>query len=109
MNTWLVLIPYALLLALGSLFSYRQELKDSRWFLPVYVGASISCSLLWVWSVRTLGDVNRVYFLSLCIDLLMILAYYVLPLALVELRFNRWTCLGVGMMVLGLAVVKIKG
>lgn len=106
---WFILIPVVFMFVVGSVFSYRADLRCSRWFMPVYIAASVGCAVCWVWAVRALDDQKRIYFLSLVWDLLMVVCYYLLPLVLFDFKFNKWTWFGVGLMLVGLAVVKIKG
>ena len=106
---WFLLLPVAALFVLGSVFSYRADLRALSWFVPVYVGAALLCALVWVWCVRSLNDNHQIFVLSLVWDLLMVLCYYLLPLALFEVKFDRCSWAGFGLMLAGMALIKVRG
>lgn len=107
--TWIILLPVCLLFVVGSVFSYRADLRASGWFLPVYLAVSVGCALCWVVAARSLNDGRSILFFSLVWDVLMVACYYLLPLALFDFRFNRWAWAGFALMLAGLVLVKVAG
>jgi hypothetical protein len=64
----------------------------------------------WLFSIgcRDLDDKAGVYTFSLAFDFMMILAYYVVPIAIFGVRLSPGVILGSLIMLAGLAVVKVS-
>lgn len=100
---WLLLIPIALVLCLGSWLSYAH--KTAGWYVPVFVAIQVALGLLWCWASRTL-DARTLYSFGLVWDVLTVAAYSVLPLVLCGVRLSPVAWCGFGLVLIGAVVCK---
>ena len=108
MNPWLLLIPAFLLFCAGSWVSYSDKLRNSYWFLPIYLSTAVLCSFIWVYSARILPNKEKIYLYSISWDLLMITAYYLLPVIILSFEFKLWTWVGLGFILFGIFLIKVS-
>lgn len=106
MNPWWALVPAAAVLFLGSWTSYKPEIKASPLFPWLMVGFCVGNGLAWAWAVQRTADRREIYSLSIAWDVLTILMYNLMPLALcgVQLSWKAWT--GLAMVVCGACLIK---
>jgi multidrug transporter EmrE-like cation transporter len=109
MNPWLSLLPATLIFIIGSLFSFSDTLRNSKWYTPVFVILGIAMTFLWIWATKVFDDKNKIYVFSLVWDFLMMAAYYLLPFCLYKFKFSWPMIIGALLMVAGVVVVKIYG
>ncbi len=77
------ILPAAFLtFALGAAVTYHRPARDSAWFLPAFLAASLLAGWLWTVGARRCDTVAGLLFFSLAWDGLMVLAYYAGPLVL---------------------------
>ena len=84
MNPWLLLIPGFAVFCLGSYYSYSRTMREHWSYLPVFVALMVIGGFIWVFASRALGKdedhVKKIMLFSLAWDVIMIVAYYALPL-----------------------------
>lgn len=109
MNAWLVLIPATILFIVGAFFTYRDDLRNGQWYIPVIIIDSILACILWIWAARLLDDKNKIFLLSLLWDLSMVTCYYLLPLLILDFKMTRAFYIGSALILSGLFVIKTFG
>lgn len=109
MSPWLSLIPIAFIMCVGSYLSYQRNIKDSVWFAIAMVILATFNALLWVAAVRWSESQRQLFSISICIDVLTVLAYSVLPLIACGVKLSPTALVGVGLVVVGSALVKFGG
>lgn len=97
MNPWLLLFPAFLVFCGGSYCTYTKAVRDSPYYLPVFVFLALASGLLWVYASRQLDDTFKILLFSLIWDGLMVLAYYAGPLIVKggNLSWQAWVAAGV--------------
>lgn len=92
MNVWLLMIPAFTIFCAGAYCSYSKAIRDHWAYLPAFVILTMLCGWVWVFVTRRLGAeddaVKQIMFFSLVWDVLMVAAYYALPLLLKGEHFN---------------------
>jgi hypothetical protein len=92
MNPWLLLIPGFAVFCLGSFYSYSRAMREHWSYLPVFVALMVIGGFIWVAASKKLGagedHVKQIMLFSLAWDVIMIVAYYALPLIFKGEGFN---------------------
>lgn len=109
MSPWLSLIPIAFIMCVGSYLSYQRNIKDSVWFAIAMVILATFNALLWVAAVRWSESQRQLFSISICIDVLTVLAYSVLPLVVLGVKLTTPSMVGVVMVIVGSIIVKFGG
>lgn len=95
MNPWLLLIPGFAVFCLGSFYPYSREWREHWSYMPVFIALMVIGGFIWVIASRVLGKgedhVKQIMLFSLMWDVIMIVAYYALPLILKGERFTDST------------------
>ena len=110
MNPWYLLAPAFVCFVVGAFVSYSEKFKATNWFLPTYMVVGTLASLIWVYAVAKMNR-QSVYLYSLVWDMVLMIAYYVIPmLFLVKMsEMKPGVLVGVGIMLTGLLVIKLSG
>lgn len=95
-----------LMFILSSVFTYTKSLKESVWFLIVMIATSLLGSYCWVVASRRLDTLADQLWYSIVWDILMMVAYYVLPLFFLEHKMNWQSWAAIGMIVVGIVWFK---
>lgn len=109
MTAWHLLVPVFLLCCVGSWLTYSPERRQTAWYPWVMVLLGALCSWLFATGAKWLNDSQRVYVFSLAWDLLMVAAYYVLPLVVLGVKVSPGVAAGAALVVAGLVVIKAWG
>lgn len=109
MTPWYLLAPAFATFLVGSLMSYADGFRRGPWYMPSFIGLGVLSSALWVLASKRIDDRDRIYVYSLVWDLLMVSAYYVAPALVFRVELSRGVWGGVGLMVVGMILVKIYG
>lgn len=72
----------------GSYCTYSKKINDSGWFLQLFILCGICYSITWWYGCSKLPNVKDKFFLSMAVDVLMIVAYYIIPMLLNSKHFN---------------------
>ena len=88
--------------------TYSEESQKQWWYLPVgtFFGAIIT--FIWYFAAKQFGDKDRMYTFNLMWDSIMLLIYYSLPLLFFGAKLDRWGCVALTLIVLGIIVLKLK-
>lgn len=103
-----VLVIVAFLYAITCYLTFDEKVREQWWYFPLGILLGIVCNFLWFWAAKYIGDKEKIYVFSLCWDTTMTLVYYALPIFLFGVRLDRWSVLGVLLMVSGLAIIKMR-
>lgn len=109
MNPYWLLVPVFVLCCVGSGLTYTDSARKAWWFVYAVVPLWTACGVLFCWAAKTLEDKQSVYVFGLAYDVLMVLAYYILPLVVFGTKVSPGVMVGAGLIVLGLLVVKVCG
>ena len=107
-NTWLILLPVFILFLIGSLISYYDNIRNSKWFIIIYISISIIGSLFWIVACKAFNNKNKIYVFSIFWDFLMIISYYVIPCIIFNLNFKKEFWFGLVLMLTGLLLIKFN-
>lgn len=105
---WFVLLFVSLLYAVGAYMTYTEEARKQWWFIPFAVGLGAVVSTLWFLMVRWLDDKQRIYVYSLFWDAIMIAVYYFLPPLIFGVKLDKWSLVGLALIVGGVALIKVR-
>ena len=108
---WLLMIPAFAFFCAGAYCSYTKTVRDSWMYLPSFVILTMLCGWLWVVGSRHLGKdgdaTKEIMFFSLVWDVLMIAAYYALPLIFKGEGFNWQAYVAAGLAMIGIVWFKL--
>lgn len=103
MSPWLLLLPAAVTFAIGAYATYWRP--NAAWFTGVYLATCVLSGVCWCRAVPLL-DRQQVFVFSLCWDALMVIAFYVVPAALLG-GVRPGLLLGCGVVLLGFLLIKV--
>jgi drug/metabolite transporter (DMT)-like permease len=90
-------------------FAFHEEFRrNSPWFIPINVLIGVALSTIWYINIRNLDDKDRIYFYGVVWDMGIVLTYYILPIIFFEVKLNRFGLAGVGFMIFGMLLLKLK-
>ena len=101
-NNYFILFYVFLMFILSSVFTYNKVLKESSWFLVIMIGTSLLGSYMWVVASRRLNELSDQLWFSLVWDILMMVAYYLIPLFFLEHKMNWQSWAALGLIVIGI-------
>ena len=102
MKVTMCLIAVALLYSVASYASYNKLLRDSNYIFGLNWTVALMSSTLWIVMIRTLNDTNKIVAASLVWDLIVTVAYALIP-ALMQGKNITWQAYAA----LGLAVIAV--
>lgn len=105
---WFWLGITGIMYVIGAYLTYKEEWRNEPWYIPVGVLFGSSLVLIWYLVVRYIGDRDRIYFYSLCWDVVMVGVYYILPVVLFGVKLDRYGIAGLCLMIAGLFLLKVK-
>ncbi len=105
---WLVLLLVAGIYCICSWLTYSEEMRNKWYFMPLAVVLGTVVSVIWFLMVKYLDDKQKIYVYSLCWDFMMMFVYYLYPVALLGVKLDKWSLVGLGMIVGGIAVIKLR-
>ena len=100
-NIWILFYVFLMFVA-GAVCTYTKSLKEHWSFWWVMIGTAILGSIAWVIASRRLTTTAETVWFSLVWDLLMIVAYYLIPLLFYEHRMNWQSWCAVGVIIAGI-------
>lgn len=106
MSPFLLLLPAAAVLFVGSWVSYHKEFKATAWFPWCMVGLYVANGWLWALGARWSQSDRSLYSLSVAWDVVTLAAYNILPLVVCGVRLSPPALAGVAMVVAGACLVK---
>jgi hypothetical protein len=107
-SMWWTLILVAILYLVSAYLSYADEIRQGRWYLPVTILLGLAGTSVWVWVARELDDNKKIYVYSLCWDTIMVTAFYVVPLFFFGVKIDRWSMVGLALMITGFLIIKCR-
>ena len=105
---WLWLLIVGLIYVICAYLTYKEEWREEPWYLPVCFFFGATLVVIWYLVIKYIGDKDRIYFYSLCWDAVMVGVYYFLPILVFGVKLDRYGILGLGLMTVGLVLLKIK-
>jgi hypothetical protein len=102
MKVNICLIAVALLYSFASYVSYNKGLRDSNYVFALNWSVALMSSTLWIVMIRALDDTNKIVAASLIWDLIVTVAYALIP-ALMQGKNITWQSYAA----LGLAVIAV--
>jgi hypothetical protein len=76
-------------------------------FFACSMAVGVLYAFLWYWSARVTGSKEDFFFLVLLWDLIYILVFYFVPIALFGVRMDPWGLWGLAIVVAGFLVMKM--
>lgn len=94
-NNWILFYVF-LMFAATAVCTYTKSLRDSWIFLAIMISTALAGSWLWVIASRRLDKMSDLLWFSLVWDLLMVAAYYLIPLFFYEhkMTWQSWAAIG---------------
>jgi hypothetical protein len=105
---WLILTSAFAVFCVCSYCTYEKSIRDSSWYLPIFVAGSLIGGYLWVSASRRLDSTNSILLLSLVWDFLMVIAYYAAPLAFAAHKVSWWAVIAACVTIGGLIWFKLS-
>lgn len=104
---WLAvaMAAYVISCTLGFQEEFR---RNSPWFIPINMLIGIGVSTIWYLNIRHLDDKDRIYFYGIVWDMGIVLTYYIIPLIFFDVRLSKLGLLGIGLMIAGMLLLKVK-
>lgn len=102
-----ILVLIGLLCVVGSVLTFTDRLREAWFYLPALAILSASNGLLYAWGCRLMPDKQAIVVLGLVTDVLMVIAYYVLPMAVFGVRVNPCIIAGGITIVAGAVFLKL--
>jgi uncharacterized membrane protein len=104
---WLFLLMAGLLYAAGCWLTYSEESKKAWWYLPfgIFLGALIN--VIWFIAAK-MHTSHHMYRFTLIWDAMLMSIYYMMPLIFFGVKMDRWTLLGLSLIVTGAVIIKVK-
>lgn len=103
-----ILALAALVYLVGCWQTYAEHLRDHWWYVPLGVLLGACAGALWIWAAKAIGDKDKMYAFTLIWDSMMMAIYYGLPILLFGARPDRWTTLGLFLILAGAIIIKVK-
>lgn len=97
-----------ILFLLGCYLSYLSEYRQTTWFVWVGVFLGILTNFLWFYTIKCIDDKQKIYIFSLTWDAIMVFIYYGLPLIIFGVKLDKYSLLGLILLVTGIIVLKAK-
>jgi hypothetical protein len=107
-TAWHLLPVTFALCALGAALSYT-DLRRCGGYVPAMAALGAGCAALYAVGAKWLDDKGKVYVFGLTYDGLVLVAYYVLPLALFGARVRPGVLAGAALVAAGLVVAHASG
>lgn len=106
-NAWILFYIF-LMFVVSAVFTYTKSLKDSWMFLVMMIVTSLMGSYMWVIASRRLNTISELVWFSLVWDLLMVAAYYIIPLLFFDHKMTWQSWAAIGLIVTGIVWFKIQ-
>ena len=82
MRVLICLLAVAILYSISSFATYSKTIRDSAYIIPLNLSIALISSSLWVYMVRSINDTNKIISASLAWDLIVTLAYVLVPVCI---------------------------
>jgi hypothetical protein len=80
MNVIAYFVIIAVIYSIASFASYSKEIRDSNYVFILNCLIGVMSSALWILMIRSLNDTNKIVAASLVWDLIVTIAYVVVPI-----------------------------
>jgi hypothetical protein len=104
---YLILFLAFVLFSIGSSFSYRKEIHQYRWFPAVMCCVSLCGGFLWAMLCRITPDKNKIMIFSVYWDIMMAIAYYMVPLLFGNFQLTATSVFGIIIVCVGLSIIHL--
>jgi uncharacterized membrane protein len=84
-----------------------SEKSEHWWFLPFGTFLGGLHASVWYISVRLFGDKDRIYIFNILWDASVMATYYGMPIFTGQIKLDRQTAIGLGLIVAGAVTVRI--
>lgn len=105
MSPFLFLLPVFAMCLAGSWMSYTDWARRAWWYGPGLVVLGALCTACFAAGARCLDNRTRIFVFSLGYDVLMALAYYVVPVLAFGLKLPSGVAAGAALILAGLILV----
>jgi multidrug transporter EmrE-like cation transporter len=90
-----------------SVLSFYQPIKSSNWYYFISVPLLIGFTFGWLFIAKNIPMKEEVYRLGAIWDSAIVLTWYLGSIWLFGLKFTPLTWIGIGVMVLGVVIIKV--
>jgi len=98
----------ALMFIASAVCTYTKSLKESWIFLIIMLVTACLGSWLWVVASRRLDKISDLIWFSLVWDMLMVAAYYLIPLFFYEHKMNWQSWAAISLIIAGIMWLKLQ-
>lgn len=92
----------------GCYLTYSDQLKEKWWYMPLGLLLGLTTNFIWFYAVKWIGDKDKIYVFTLFWESFMVMVYYGLPILFFGVKIDRWTAAGLGCIILGMVLLKLK-
>ena len=103
-----MLVLAGILYVFAAYMSYSEGMRREWWYVPLAVFVGTIASTIWFWTVRYIDDKDRIYVYTMFWDFVLCAVYFVVPLLWFGVKLDRWQLCGLLLMIIGLAVIKLR-
>jgi uncharacterized membrane protein len=103
---WILVALCSLIYFFGCWLTYCESWKEKWWYIPLGVMLGMVANAVWFLAVKMVADRDKVFVMGLIWDLAVVFIYTLTPILLFGVSWNRWTVLGLILMVAGVMIVK---
>lgn len=86
--------------------SYSETIKSSPWFYPIGLFGALIANLTWLWISSLDKNASSLMIKGLWWDSMLVFVYLIVPIIFFGARFSLYQGIGVGLIVLGIALTK---
>lgn len=106
MLPYIILLLSFLVFSGSAILSFSKSFSESNFFIPTTLILGLCSTTLWICLVRTINNPQKLFWWSLAWDLLMLLAFYLLPILIGSVKLNSSISFGLILILLGIMLVK---
>ena len=106
-----IVICFMALLSYSSYnyISYQEVIRQHKFFYLFGLSLAIVSNLLWLYGVKSLNNKVHIFWLGITFDVIVTATSILIPVIFFDLRFNKVIWLGIGLILIGLFVIKEFG
>lgn len=108
MMQWILLFVAMIFYIISCYLSYQEWFRQSVHYYWVSLLLGMVISLIWYGMVRHLNDKDAIYLYAIVWDISLVMVYFILPLLLFDIKLTRFGLTGVGLIFLGMILLKVK-
>lgn len=105
---WFTLLLVGVVYTISTYLTYSEDIRQKWYFIPLAVLLGSLTSVLWFCTVRYINDKDRIYVYSLFWDFVMIAIFYLYPVLFLGVKLDKWSLLGLFLVLVGIVIIKIR-